>query len=32
VRALTFYAPGDLRLEELPRPEPRADGDVLVQI
>jgi L-iditol 2-dehydrogenase len=32
VRALTFYGPGDLRLEELPRPQPRADGDVLVQI
>jgi L-iditol 2-dehydrogenase len=31
VRALRFYGPGDLRLEEVPRPEP-AGGDVLVQV
>jgi L-iditol 2-dehydrogenase len=31
VRALRFHAPGDLRLEEVPRPEP-GPGDVLVQI
>jgi len=31
VRALRFHGPGDLRLEEVPRPEP-ADGDVLVQV
>jgi L-iditol 2-dehydrogenase len=31
MRALTFYGPGDLRLEEVPRPEP-GPGDVLVQI
>ena len=31
MRALRFYGPGDLRLEEVPRPEP-ADGDVLVEI
>jgi L-iditol 2-dehydrogenase len=32
VRALVFYGPGDARLEAVPRPEPREDGDVLVQI
>jgi len=32
VRALIFHGPGDLRLEDVPRPEPRAAGDVLVQI
>jgi L-iditol 2-dehydrogenase len=32
VRALVFHGPGDLRVEELPRPEPEADGDVLVQV
>jgi L-iditol 2-dehydrogenase len=31
VRALRFYGPGDLRLEDVPRPEP-GPGDVLVQI
>jgi L-iditol 2-dehydrogenase len=31
VRALRFHAPGDLRLEEVPRPEP-GPGDVLVQV
>ena len=32
VRALVFHGPGDLRLEDVPRPEPAAAGDVLVQI
>jgi L-iditol 2-dehydrogenase len=32
MRALVFHGPGDLRLEEVPRPEPRAEGDVLVQV
>jgi len=27
-----FHGPGDLRLEEVPRPEPRDEGDVLVQV
>jgi L-iditol 2-dehydrogenase len=31
VRALLFYGPGDVRLEEVPRPEP-GPGDVLVQV
>jgi L-iditol 2-dehydrogenase len=31
VRALIFYGPGDLRLEEVPDPEPGA-GDVLVRV
>jgi L-iditol 2-dehydrogenase len=31
LRALLFHGPGDLRLEEVPRPEP-GPGDVLVQI
>jgi L-iditol 2-dehydrogenase len=31
VRALLYYGPGDLRLEEVPRPEP-GPGDVLVQV
>ncbi len=31
MRALRFYAPGDVRLEEVERPEP-GPGDVLVQI
>ena len=31
MRALLFYGPGDLRPEEVPRPEP-APGDVLVQV
>jgi L-iditol 2-dehydrogenase len=32
VRALVFHGPGDLRLEDVPRPEPQAEGDVLVQV
>jgi L-iditol 2-dehydrogenase len=32
VRALVFHGPGDLRLEDVPRPEPRAEGDVVVQV
>jgi len=31
VRALRFHGPGDLRLEDVPRPEP-APGDVLVEV
>ena len=31
MRALRFYGPGDLRLEDVPRPEP-GPGDVLVQV
>jgi L-iditol 2-dehydrogenase len=31
VRAALLYAPGDLRIEEVPRPEP-GPGDVLVQV
>jgi L-iditol 2-dehydrogenase len=31
MRALRFYGPGDVRLEEVPRPEPAA-GDLLVQV
>jgi L-iditol 2-dehydrogenase len=31
VRALLYHGPGDLRLEEVPRPEP-GPGDVLVQV
>jgi L-iditol 2-dehydrogenase len=31
VKALRFHGPGDLRLEDVPRPEP-APGDVLVQV
>ena len=31
MKALRFHGPGDLRLEEVPRPEP-GPGDVLVQI
>jgi L-iditol 2-dehydrogenase len=31
VRALLYYGPGDLRVEEVPRPEP-GPGDVLVQV
>ena len=31
MRALRFHGPGDLRLEEVPRPEP-APGDVIVQV
>jgi L-iditol 2-dehydrogenase len=32
VRALIFHGPGDVRVEEVPRPEPREEGDVLVQV
>src|SRR6186713_1347274 len=32
MRALVFHGPGDLRLEEVPWPDPAADGDVLVQV
>lgn len=32
MRALIFHGPGDLRLEEVPRPEPQDQGDVLVQV
>lgn len=32
VKALLFHGPGDLRLEDVPRPEPQAEGDVLVQV
>jgi L-iditol 2-dehydrogenase len=31
LRAALFYAPGDVRVEDVPDPEPR-DGDVLVQV
>jgi L-iditol 2-dehydrogenase len=31
VRALLYYGPGDVRVEEVPRPEP-GPGDVLVQV
>ena len=31
MRALLFHGPGDLRVEEIPRPEP-GPGDVLVQV
>ena len=31
MKALRFYGPGDLRLEDVPRPEP-GPGDVLVQV
>jgi L-iditol 2-dehydrogenase len=31
VRAIRFHGPGDLRLEEVPRPEPD-EGDVLVRV
>jgi L-iditol 2-dehydrogenase len=31
MRAIRFHGPGDLRLEEVPRPEPQ-DGDVLVRV
>jgi L-iditol 2-dehydrogenase len=31
VRAIRFYGPGDVRLEDVPAPEP-ASGDVLVQV
>ena len=31
MRALVFHGPGDVRIDEVPRPEPR-EGDVLVQV
>jgi L-iditol 2-dehydrogenase len=31
LRALVFYGPGDVRLEDVPQPEPRP-GDVLVEV
>ena len=31
MRALVFHGPGDLRLEEVPEPDP-ADGEVLLQV
>ena len=31
MRAARFYGPGDLRIEDVPRPEPGA-GEVLVQV
>ena len=31
MRALIFHGPGDVRLEDVPRPEP-GHGDVLVQL
>jgi L-iditol 2-dehydrogenase len=31
VRAIRFHGPGDLRLEDVPRPQPE-EGDVLVQV
>ena len=31
MKAARLYAPGDLRVEEIPKPEP-GPGDVLVQI
>ena len=31
MKALLFHGPGDLRLEEVPKPEP-GPGDVLVEI
>jgi L-iditol 2-dehydrogenase len=32
MRALIFHGPGDVRVEDVPRPEPTGEGDVLVQI
>ncbi|MDH4178367.1 MAG: zinc-binding dehydrogenase [Thermoleophilia bacterium] len=32
MRALVFHGPGDVRVEDVPRPEPAEEGDVLVQI
>ncbi|MEP6892248.1 MAG: alcohol dehydrogenase catalytic domain-containing protein [Gaiellaceae bacterium] len=32
MKALVFHGPGDVRLEDVPRPEPREPGDVLVEI
>lgn len=32
MRALVFHGPGDVRVEDVPRPEPRDAGDVLVRV
>jgi L-iditol 2-dehydrogenase len=32
MRALIFHGPGEARVEDVPRPEPRDEGDVLVQV
>ncbi len=32
MKALVFHGPGDVRVEDVPRPEPREEGDVLVQV
>ncbi len=32
MRALVFHGPGDVRLEDVPRPEPQEEGDVVVQV
>ena len=32
MKGLVFHGPGDLRLEEIPRPEPVSEGDVVVQV
>ncbi|MFN0156018.1 MAG: zinc-binding dehydrogenase [Gaiella sp.] len=32
MRALIYHGPGDVRLEDVPRPVPAEDGDVLVQV
>ncbi len=32
MKALVFHGAGDLRLEDVPKPEPLDDGDVLVEI
>ena len=32
MKALLFHGPGDVRLEEIPKPEPMEDGDILVEI
>ncbi len=32
MKALVFHGPGDVRLEDVPRPEPREPEDVLVEI
>jgi L-iditol 2-dehydrogenase len=32
LRAVRFHGPGDVRVEQVPRPEPREEGDVLLQV
>lgn len=32
MRALVYHGPGDVRLENVPRPQPREPGDVLVRV